>query len=273
MDATVTHGRPKTVVDVVLLEAGCGAGAFLEAIHAAWPQPQLRLHAFDSSAAMVDVAKRRLPFVESLRVASLQAPLPYPSGAFDVTFCMSVFQYLDSLEVAGRAYRELLRVTKPGGSVTVGIIPHPQRRAEEASVRGGSHSNADKASAVAAPEHLRVPQMAFSKACVAAAGKAHYMPLWKSEEFLELGIKQASYWYSHVCHLGAAAASAGASRRPQLAERKHYLKAGGEPRAAAVGLGKKKAWQAASAAAAQAGLALRNRTRSRHHRAQHSKHP
>ena len=197
---------------VKVLDAGCGAGAFLESVIRA--APRAHVYGFDVSAEMVKLAQLRLgrrgarmnPRLGAphVRVASLQGALPYPDAFFDATYAMGAFQYLDTVEFALAAYREMLRITKAkDGVVLVGIIPHPKRRKEEARVRGSKESNHDQASSLAAPKHLYMPHVPLSKLCEAHGGRATFLPLWEAEEQLRAMVKQSAYWYSHMCELGA----------------------------------------------------------------------
>jgi len=202
-----------------VIEAGCGAGAFLDQVIQQAGISAHRVHGFDVSTGMVELARRRLPDAE-LRAASLQGPLPYAPRSFDYTFAMGALQYLDTVDDAAFAYRELLRITAPGGIVMVGCLPDPTRRAQEAAVRGGAQANRDKASPLPSPGHIYTPSSTFATLCVMAGGESKTIKLWKAGHHLEMaGVKQVSYWFSHMCTLptpgGTSASSSGAhNRRP-----------------------------------------------------------
>jgi ubiquinone/menaquinone biosynthesis C-methylase UbiE len=50
---------------------------------------------FDSSAGMLELARRRLGDDADLRVADLGHPLPFPDGAFDDVIASLVLHYLE----------------------------------------------------------------------------------------------------------------------------------------------------------------------------------
>ena len=76
---------------------------------------------FDSSAGMLELARRRLGDDADLRVADLGSPLPFPDGAFDDVTASLVLHYLEDW---GPALAELRRVLKPGGRLIVSV-DHP----------------------------------------------------------------------------------------------------------------------------------------------------
>jgi SAM-dependent methyltransferase len=101
-----------------LLDAGCGAGllALLAGLRGA------RVTALDASAALLDIARARLPEAD-VREGDLEA-LPFADAAFDsVTAVNSVFYAADM----GAAMRELARVVRPGGRVVVTAWGPPER--------------------------------------------------------------------------------------------------------------------------------------------------
>ena len=62
-----------------ILDAGCGSGALFAALR----DRSAIVTGIDKSAAMVDLARRRLGADADLRVAELGSPLPFPDDAFD----------------------------------------------------------------------------------------------------------------------------------------------------------------------------------------------
>jgi len=102
------HGR--------ILEAGCGTGALTSRIcdHAAGA----RITAVDVSRAYVDFAARRIddPRV-AFEVADI-ARLPYPDAHFDQVLSQLV---LDFVPDTARAFAEIGRVLKPGGSFSAAV--------------------------------------------------------------------------------------------------------------------------------------------------------
>jgi SAM-dependent methyltransferase len=100
-----------------ILDAGCGAGP----IAAELRDRGATVTGFDSSAGMIEQARRRLGGDADLRVADLAGPLPYPDGAFDDVVASLVLHYLEDW---GPALAEFRRVLVPGGRVIV-AVNHP----------------------------------------------------------------------------------------------------------------------------------------------------
>jgi SAM-dependent methyltransferase len=76
---------------------------------------------FDSSSAMVELARQRLGENAALHVADLSQPLPFADGAFDDVVASLVLHYLrDWMEPLA----ELRRVLKPGGRLILSVN-HP----------------------------------------------------------------------------------------------------------------------------------------------------
>jgi ubiquinone/menaquinone biosynthesis C-methylase UbiE len=65
-----------------ILDAGCGSGPLFAALR---DQGAL-MTGFDSSAGMLELARRRLGGDADLQVADLGSPLPFPDGVFERTF-------------------------------------------------------------------------------------------------------------------------------------------------------------------------------------------
>ena len=79
---------------------------------------------FDSSAGMLELARRRLGDDADLRVADLGSPLPFPDGAFDDVVASLVLHYLEDWAAP---LAELRRVIKPGGRL-IASVNHPSPR-------------------------------------------------------------------------------------------------------------------------------------------------
>ena len=73
-----------------VLDAGCGSGP----LSAALRDRGAIVTGFDSSAKMLELARRRLGPGADLREADLASPLPYPDGAFDDVIACLVLHYL-----------------------------------------------------------------------------------------------------------------------------------------------------------------------------------
>ncbi len=100
-----------------ILDAGCGAGPLFAALR----DRGAILTGFDSSAGMLEQARRRLGDGADLQVADLGSPLPFPDGAFDDVIASLVLHYLEDW---GPALTELRRVLTPGGRLIV-AVDHP----------------------------------------------------------------------------------------------------------------------------------------------------
>jgi ubiquinone/menaquinone biosynthesis C-methylase UbiE len=100
-----------------VLDAGCGSGPLSEALRAQGAD----VVGFDVSAAMVDLARKRLGEDADLRVADLAAPLPFADAEFDDVVASLVLHYLEDWS---GPLAELRRVLKPGGRLIV-TVNHP----------------------------------------------------------------------------------------------------------------------------------------------------
>ena len=100
-----------------ILDAGCGSGP----LSAALRDRGAIVTGFDKSAAMVELARRRLGDDADLQVADLGGPLPFPDGEFHDVIASLVLHYLQDW---GPVLAELRRVLKPGGRLLVSV-EHP----------------------------------------------------------------------------------------------------------------------------------------------------
>ena len=105
------------VAGLRILDAGCGAGPLLAALR----DRGAIVTGFDSSAAMIELARRRLGDGADLQVADLGRPLPFPAGTFDDVTASLVLHYLKDW---GPPLAELRRVLKPGGRL-IASVEHP----------------------------------------------------------------------------------------------------------------------------------------------------
>lgn len=100
-----------------ILDAGCGAGPLFEVLRARGAE----MAGFDASAAMIELARRRLGSEANLRVADLGESLPYADDEFDDVVSSLVLHYLRDW---GPPLAELRRVLKPGGRLLLSVN-HP----------------------------------------------------------------------------------------------------------------------------------------------------
>lgn len=100
-----------------VLDAGCGSGP----LSAALLGKGAVVTGFDSSPAMVGLARQRLGENADLHVADLSRPLPFADSAFDDVVVSLVLHYLRDWTAP---LDELRRVLKPGGRLILSVN-HP----------------------------------------------------------------------------------------------------------------------------------------------------
>jgi ubiquinone/menaquinone biosynthesis C-methylase UbiE len=100
-----------------ILDAGCGSGPLFATLR----DRGAIVTGIDSSAGMVELARRRLGADADLRVADLAGPLLFPDGTFDDVIASLVLHYLEDW---GPTLAELRRVLTPGGRLIVSV-EHP----------------------------------------------------------------------------------------------------------------------------------------------------
>src|SRR5215472_2834673 len=88
-----------------ILDAGCGSGP----LSAALRERGAIVTGLDSSAGMLELARRRLGDDADLRVADLGSPLPFPDGAFDDVIASLVLHYLEDWTAPLAELRRVLR--------------------------------------------------------------------------------------------------------------------------------------------------------------------
>lgn len=101
-----------------VLDAGCGSGPLAEDLRAKGAV----VSGFDSSAAMLELARERLGEDVDLRVVDLGQPLPYADGEFDDVVVSLVLHYFKDWWAP---LAELRRVLKPGGRLLLSVN-HPR---------------------------------------------------------------------------------------------------------------------------------------------------
>lgn len=139
-----------------ILECGCGAGAFLVSLLKTYPG--LKVSGVDYSPSLLERARERLNgefFVADMTDLGFLA-----QDTFDHTISFGTFLYLSSEEAASRAIGEMLRITKPSGTVYIGEVPDAAKRDEAECIRQVSHQSVKKIS-VANPDHLYLSKEFF----------------------------------------------------------------------------------------------------------------
>lgn len=100
-----------------ILDAGCGSGPLAVELTARGAT----VAGFDSSPAMIELARRRLGPTARLTVHDLSQPLPYEDATFDDVAASLVLHYLQDWVAP---LSEIRRVLKPGGRL-VASVNHP----------------------------------------------------------------------------------------------------------------------------------------------------
>jgi ubiquinone/menaquinone biosynthesis C-methylase UbiE len=130
-----------------VLDVGTGTGVLLPLIREA-VGPGGRVAAMDFAFRMLEEAKRRsVPHVKNLVNASVDA-IPFGASVFDQITCFSSFPHFPKKE---RALREMVRVLKPGGSLSIAHLKSMEEIRELHRQVGGAVSNDE----LPGPEVLR----------------------------------------------------------------------------------------------------------------------
>ncbi len=95
------------------LDAGCGTGWHVRALRDAGHEAT----GLDDSERQI--AQARIHDPRSRFVCGSMLSLPFPDASFDVSYAVNSLHHLPSRAAQETAFRELLRVTKPGGFVAV----------------------------------------------------------------------------------------------------------------------------------------------------------
>jgi ubiquinone/menaquinone biosynthesis C-methylase UbiE len=122
---------PKRLAEMKVLDAGCGTGAYAQAL-----LPFVgHVDAVDFSAGMLAVAAKKLAGAsEAQRIAFLRADLadlPFEEGRFDGIMVNQVLHHVDAPGSAGYpkhedVLRKLARLLAPGGALVINTCSHEQ---------------------------------------------------------------------------------------------------------------------------------------------------
>jgi len=118
LEEPVVHAWLSDVAGLRVADVGCGTGR-----HTAWlTAAGARVDAFDCSPGMLARARAKTPADRvTFHEHMFPRPLPARDSAFDVTLLALVADHLADLPAA---FRELHRVTRPGGRVIFTVL-HP----------------------------------------------------------------------------------------------------------------------------------------------------
>ncbi len=130
------YERPATaallgeVAGLAVLDAGCGPGL----LSAKLAQAGARVHAFDVTPAMIELAKAHCEGLDvEIALGDLGQPLDWiADGMFDRIVCSLALDYVESL---GPVFAEFHRVTKPGAQLVFSMA-HPMRDWIDTRTRG-----------------------------------------------------------------------------------------------------------------------------------------
>jgi SAM-dependent methyltransferase len=100
-----------------ILDVGCGSGPLFAALR----DRGAIVTGIDSSARMLELARRRLGTSAALHLADLRSPLPFADGAFEDVVASLVLHYLEDWTAP---LAELRRVLTPGGRL-IASVDHP----------------------------------------------------------------------------------------------------------------------------------------------------
>lgn len=98
-----------------ILDAGCGTGEQVKHFR----DKGFEVYGVEPADDMRVKAQQRNP--GATIVKGLVTELPFGDGEFDAVICIEVLRYLDHADNI-QAYREMLRVTKPGGLIIVSLV-------------------------------------------------------------------------------------------------------------------------------------------------------
>ncbi|MDP3742254.1 MAG: class I SAM-dependent methyltransferase [Candidatus Micrarchaeota archaeon] len=111
-----------------VLDAGTGNGRHLPLLAKKFE----KVYAIDSSAKLLEIAKRNHSDLKvNFEVADVSL-LPFPENSFDTILCTAVLHHLNA-EDAVVAFNELRRVLKPGGVLLASVWNKHQQRFEKIS--------------------------------------------------------------------------------------------------------------------------------------------
>ena len=101
-----------------LLEVGCGSGALLYALNKI---NNLQISGVDYSESLIKLAVHACPEFD-LRVSEAKK-LPFADNIFSRTISQGVFMYFPDEAYAEKVVKEMLRVTKIGGAISIIDVP------------------------------------------------------------------------------------------------------------------------------------------------------
>ncbi len=122
-----------------LLDVGFGGGILLELAHGRGVRVLAGVDPSEASVAWMQARRDRLPESELRLVIGVVERLPFPDATFDVVASTNTVYFWPDL---GRAFSELYRVLRPGGSLSVGFSGPEKLRTFGGITRHGFHHHA-----------------------------------------------------------------------------------------------------------------------------------
>jgi ubiquinone/menaquinone biosynthesis C-methylase UbiE len=96
-----------------VLDVGCGTGTLLNAL----PKDRYERHGIDLSEGMVSEALAKDSTLHAITGSATD--IPYPDNTFDVVICAAVLHHIVEPDLIVKTIKEMVRVTKPGGTAIV----------------------------------------------------------------------------------------------------------------------------------------------------------
>lgn len=111
---TVSHAPPLKV-----LEYGCGMGRILQMP----AQAGARCFGIDISPTQLQLARKHMPHGGNTEFLALEnaREIPLPDGSVDYAYSFAVLQHIQKTDNLFFAISEIIRVTKPGGTINVQV--------------------------------------------------------------------------------------------------------------------------------------------------------
>lgn len=169
-----------------LLEVGCGAGAFLSPFASAG----VDVYGIDYTEELIDIAMFAIPG-GVFRIAEAKF-IPFNDNFFDVVISNAVFFYFPSLSYAESAFKEIVRVLKPGGQAAILDISdvNVKEAAEELRAREIGADEYNKLYVVPGLSHLY-----FDRSWFLNLGQNCGVDISIQDQFVE-GYRNASYRFN-----------------------------------------------------------------------------
>ncbi len=97
-----------------IADIGCGNGRLIESL-----PKDITYTGIDISKNLLTEAKRLHPSKTFIEGSLLDIPLT--SNSTDVTFCIATLPHIPSIELREKAINELIRITKPNGTIIISV--------------------------------------------------------------------------------------------------------------------------------------------------------